>query len=266
MSPVRRRAPRRSAAGGFSLVEIAIVLAILGLLTRAVLVPLGSLRETRREHEARSLVETAREALIASAVAHGTLPCPVPATGTDPIVGRRGNGAVSRVGDRGARVACPSRRGGLPAVALALPGPIDAAGAALDPWGRALTYALSPDEAAGGTTASRAGDGSDAGGGALVACRVAGRGPCPAREVRAADLAFVVLSHGADPSATGLQGGNASGRGDTFTLAPRSTVPAHRFDDLLAWGSRAELAWWRLRAGHPPATGFAARMPGDPSR
>ena len=260
-----RRASRRTAERGFSLVEIAIVLAILGLLLRAAIVPLATLRETGREREARDLVEAAREALLASAVARGTLPCPVPVAG-----GRAGaSGAAGRSGNtdtanRGADAAgpCTSARGGLPAVALALPGPVDAAGAALDPWGRPLVYALSPDEVGEGGE----GRGSGTGRSGLVACRVAGRGACPAREVRAADLAFVVLSHGADPSAEGLQGRNAAGDGRTFTLAPRSAVPAHRFDDLLAWGSRDELAWWRLRAGRTPGPAFGARTPGGRSR
>ena len=258
------RPSRPAAERGFSLVEIAIVLAILGLLLRAAIVPLATLRETGREREARGLVEAAREALLASAVARGTLPCPVPTAGgpgaAAPVGGHGGGTGVANPG-ADAGEPCTSARGGLPAVALSLPGPVDAAGAALDPWGRPLVYALSPDEAGEGG-GGRGGRGGGTARDGLVACRVAGRGACPAHEVRAADLAFVVLSHGADPSAEGLQGRNAAGDGRTFTLAPRSAVPEHRFDDLLAWGSRDELAWWRLRAGRPPAPAFRARTPG----
>lgn len=253
---MRTRRPRpvaRVHEGGFSLVEIAIVLAILGLLMRAALVPLASLHEDRRERSARVRVEAARDALIASVLVRGALPCPLPRSGT------LGAGVAGGSSGR-----CTVFRGGLPAATLGLAGPVDTSGALLDPWGRAMLYALGDADAEGAGTIGvsdwtdpvelRA-VGIDALAGTLVACRTAGRGPCPAHEVRAHDLVFAVLSQGADTSALDLQARNAGAfeRGESvFTLAPRSVVDGHRFDDVIAWGSRAELVREMLRAGRLP--------------
>ena len=251
------RCRTRRAARGFSLVEIAIVLAILGLLLRATLVPLATLREARSERAARERVDAARAALLAHAVTRGALPCPLPLSDGRPA-------SATGAADDAASGRCRAFRGAIPATVLGLDGPTDAAGAALDPWGRALVYAVSDADADGAGTPGApdwtvpgepGAVGIDALAGSLVVCRVAGRGRCPAREVRAEDLAFVVLSRGADPSALDLQARNADalgGGGGTFTLAPRSAVDGHRFDDVLAWGSRGELVLWWLRAGRLP--------------
>ena len=225
---------------GFSLVEIAIVLVILGLLLAGTLVPLGPLRDARLERAAHDAVEAARRALLAHALTHDALPCPL-APGNASAAGR-----------------CAAWRGGLPATSLGLAGPVDASGAALDPWDRPLLYALSDADADGAGTAgapdwSVPGEASAVGvralRGTLTVCRTAGRGRCPAQEVRADDLVFVVLSHGSDASASGLQARNASSELGAFTLAPRSSVDPHRFDDVLGWGSRGELVLTWLRAG-----------------
>ncbi len=243
--------PVRRGERGFSLVEIAIVLVILGLLLAGTLVPLGPLREARLERAANDAVETARRALLAHALTRGALPCPL-------ATGAASSSAPSSAPSSGR---CSAWRGGLPAATLGLAGPLDASGAALDPWGRPLLYAVSDADADGTGTAGAPdwtvpGEASAVGiealRGSLVVCRAAGRGACPAPEVRADDLVFVVLSHGADASASGLQERNASNAVGAFTLAPRSAVEPHRFDDLLAWGSRGELVLNGLRAGWWP--------------
>ena len=61
---------------GFSLLEVAIALAILGLLLGTLVQPLGSVFQQEKVRRAKSDLETIREALIGFSIAHGRLPCP----------------------------------------------------------------------------------------------------------------------------------------------------------------------------------------------
>jgi len=61
---------------GFTLIEMAIVLVILGLLLGGVLAPLSARQEQERREENAELLEKAREALIGFAIVNGRLPCP----------------------------------------------------------------------------------------------------------------------------------------------------------------------------------------------
>lgn len=61
---------------GFTLVELAIVLVVVGLLLTMLLRPLTVQREISARAETQRLLEQAREALIGYAVVNGHLPCP----------------------------------------------------------------------------------------------------------------------------------------------------------------------------------------------
>jgi prepilin-type N-terminal cleavage/methylation domain-containing protein len=61
---------------GFTLIEMAIVLVILGLLLGGVLSPLAARQEQTRRDENAELLEKAREALIGFALVNERLPCP----------------------------------------------------------------------------------------------------------------------------------------------------------------------------------------------
>lgn len=67
---------RRRRIGGFSLVEMAIVIAIITLLLGAVLVPLGTQVQQRSINATQQSLDDVREALIGFALAHGRLPRP----------------------------------------------------------------------------------------------------------------------------------------------------------------------------------------------
>ena len=69
------RPPLRTARG-FTLVEVAIVLGIVGLLLGALLTPLSTRFELTRLRQARGDLATAEEALYGFAMARGRLPCP----------------------------------------------------------------------------------------------------------------------------------------------------------------------------------------------
>ena len=66
---------------GFSLVELAIVLSILGLLSIGALSALRIQTERARLAETRELLADAREALLNFAAVSGHLPCPAPDAG-----------------------------------------------------------------------------------------------------------------------------------------------------------------------------------------
>jgi len=230
---------------GFTLIELAVVLLVLGVLTRALVTPLGTVLQERRYRATDDQLERVRQALVGHLVTSGVLPCPLP--GSLSTV----TGAIGVIAGR-----CDAGVGGVPARVLGVAGPIDHDGALLDSWGRRLLYAVSlhssrergdvdqPDWIAPGEAAAVGLSELDAD---LVLCQAAFSSACPRSAMRADAIAFVVLSNGAD--ATSLDAQAENNDGDTvFALAPRSTVAGHRFADQRIWASRNELAYWLLRA------------------
>jgi prepilin-type N-terminal cleavage/methylation domain-containing protein len=122
------RAPR-SQVRGFTLIEMAVVVAIVVLLLGSILVPLATQIEERRISDTQRLLDDAREALLGFLVANGRLPCPASAVS---------NGAESPPG--GGNCSNPYN-GFLPAATLGLT-PTDAQGYLLDPWGNRVRYAV----------------------------------------------------------------------------------------------------------------------------
>lgn len=72
--------PFRQALSGFTLVEMAIVLVIIGLLLGGMLMPLSAQMDQRRNSETQKALDEINQALIGFAVANGRLPCPASAT------------------------------------------------------------------------------------------------------------------------------------------------------------------------------------------
>lgn len=105
---------------GFSLVEMAVVMAILALLLGGGLALFTSQQEVRRAQETLAMLETSRDALIGFAAANGRLPCPAT--------------AASAVESLGAGGDCTNPYDGfLPAVTLGLAS-VDGGGNAMDAW------------------------------------------------------------------------------------------------------------------------------------
>lgn len=115
---------RTSLQRGFSLVEIAIVLVIVGLMIGGLLTPLTVQMEQRRVADTRRMLDEAKEALVGYAVRHGHLPCPAISAA---------NGEEDRSGYR-----CTDERrdGFLPWATLGLP--------KLDAWNRLYRYSVTP--------------------------------------------------------------------------------------------------------------------------
>src|SRR5258706_10493071 len=83
-----------SRSKGFSLVELAVALAIIALLLAGALIPLSTQMDVRNVADTQRTMESIREAIVGFAQANGRLPCPangtVPAGGTDAAGGTAG--------------------------------------------------------------------------------------------------------------------------------------------------------------------------------
>lgn len=132
-------------SAGFSLLEMALVLLIVGLLLSGGLSVLGAQRDLQQQRATRQLLEEVRESLLGFAMAHGRLPCPAsPAPGAQGIESPPGGGACTH-----------PYNGLLPAVTLGLPG-VDQQGFLTDAWGlpaNRLRYAVTTAHDNSATTA-----------------------------------------------------------------------------------------------------------------
>jgi prepilin-type N-terminal cleavage/methylation domain-containing protein len=116
---------------GFSLVELAVVLAVVGLLLGSLMYTLQAQQEQRSREETQRRLEQAREALLGYAIANGRLPCPATAT----------SDGLEKNNPTGSSVCANPYDGFLPAVTLGF-GPVDADGLAVDAWNNPIRYAV----------------------------------------------------------------------------------------------------------------------------
>ncbi|MFK8081896.1 MAG: type II secretion system protein [Granulosicoccus sp.] len=247
---------RHNRERAFTLVEMAFVLLIIGLLTKTAIAPLVAIQEHGKRQQASHELQRIREAIVAHLVAYGSLPCPL-------SVRLAGNSQTSYVTDnRGTPDGqiCKTSFGLVPAGDLGLSGSLSSAGALLDPWGREFRYVVSlsnnpdkgnpvfPDWTTSGEAASV---GIDALASEITLCNAAPRSKCAGRSVRSDQIAFVVMSMGSDSSKSGLQAENQDDD-NYFIVTDESIVEGAEFDDLLVWGSAAEVMYWMLRMGWLP--------------
>lgn len=116
---------------GFSLVELAVVLFIVGILMLSLMSTLSSQMEQRNFEETRRRLDQARELLLGFAVVNGRLPCPATSTSS---------GDESPAG--GATACTTGYAGWLPARTIGFQ-QTDSGGYAIDSWGNRIRYAVS---------------------------------------------------------------------------------------------------------------------------
>ncbi|HAT31414.1 MAG TPA: prepilin-type cleavage/methylation domain-containing protein [Janthinobacterium sp.] len=210
---------------GFSLVEMAIVLVIVGLMIGGLITPLGMQMQQRRIGDTQKALDEAKEALIGFALRYRYLPCPAIS-------------ATNGLEDRGAqRCSNEKRQGFLPWATLGLP--------KSDSWNHLFRYSVTPAFSDSGApfTLTSPRDIS-------VATRDDAGRLTPA--TAANDIPAVILSHGkngyggtseqgvriANPSSTNADEALNAASATTFvsrSASDRRAAPGGEFDDIVVW-------------------------------
>lgn len=218
---------------GFSLLEMAIVLVIVGFLLSGMLGGMSALQSAQRDDGTRRQLEEMRNALITFATINRRLPCPAAPATSETATGAGLERAPTASGCTGGAA------GAFPWATLGLQ--------QTDTWGRRFSYRVSP-------AFSRV----------APAITLASVGDNTVRNVTAVDLATqvpaVIVSHGADGAgsrsrlgALAPAGTNASQleNSDADTIFV-SDIPSAGFDDHVVWVPSTTLMGRMLEAGVLP--------------
>lgn len=213
---------------GFTLLEMAVVMVVLGLILGGILVPLSTQMEKQDRDETKNILEEIQEALIGYAMANGRLPCP----DTD------GDGIIDMAGT------CTNVQGTIPWVDLGL-GKNDA-------LGRPFTYRVTGSFA----------DNTDGTG-----CGIATPGMsfelCSVADINILDSATgnpvanqipaIVIAHGKNWATTTSADENENSDTDTIFVDRRPSLNAPpTFDDQVIWISPNVLKNRLVSAGRLP--------------
>jgi prepilin-type N-terminal cleavage/methylation domain-containing protein len=133
--------PRLTFKRGFTLTELAVVLAIIALLIGSMMLPLAAQDDVRRTQETQKTLSDARDALVGFATAKGRLPCPATAA-SNGVEAPNGGGACTLFD---AADIIPV--GFLPAATLGL-APVDNQSRLLDGWGNPIRYGVTTSNTA----------------------------------------------------------------------------------------------------------------------
>jgi prepilin-type N-terminal cleavage/methylation domain-containing protein len=120
-----------SRSKGFSLVELAVALAIIALLLAGALIPLSTQIEVRNVADTRRGMESIRDAITGFAQANGRLPCPADGT----IAAGTANAGTEQLSGASPNTTCTNVFGVVPWATLGVP--------ETDAWGRRFSYWVS---------------------------------------------------------------------------------------------------------------------------
>ncbi len=143
------RSPARVSVRGFSLVELAVVMAATAFLVSGLIFTLSVQTEQRNFEDTRRRLEQARELILAFAITNGRLPCPARSAATDAPVTVAGDEVVTtatgcignEITDYYGGTSGVTILGLLPARSIGYQ-QVDSAGFAVDAWGNRLRYAV----------------------------------------------------------------------------------------------------------------------------
>lgn len=127
---------------GFTLVEMAIVMVIVGLMLGGLMMSLSQTTENTRRSDAQIQLAEIVEALYGYAQANGRLPCPATPTS---------NGAEQPAGGG----VCTRQHGFVPSATLGLKGAVNSDGLLLDPWNNPFRYSVTTSNTSAFTTVNR---------------------------------------------------------------------------------------------------------------
>ena len=125
---------------GFTLIEVAVVLVVIGLLLGSILGPLSTQERNRKISLVETQLEDIREALLGYAAINGHLPCPAPASFNPPPpvaeVSRESRAPGIGLTD------CNLEHGYVPSITLDMNGLYNPDKIYVDPWGSPYFYSL----------------------------------------------------------------------------------------------------------------------------
>jgi prepilin-type N-terminal cleavage/methylation domain-containing protein len=229
----RQRLPNRSffRQSGFSLVELAIVLIIVTLLTSGLLIGLSAQRNLAENKDAQRQQGIILEAVLGFAMSSGRLPCPAdPALATASGAGNEELQCTPSDCSTSDRI-CKFEHGVIPWRSLSLQ--------ETDPWGNRFTYFAGREFSNPITQAEK-----DNGTRTRFTLDTVGRANIQDNNglAIASDIPAVIVSHGSHASgayqSSGLQLAGASGdelENANATQTFVSYTPAVNFDDLVVW-------------------------------
>ncbi|MCC7257803.1 MAG: prepilin-type N-terminal cleavage/methylation domain-containing protein [Gammaproteobacteria bacterium] len=249
---------------GFSLLELAVVLLVMGLLLAGLVMPLSARIDQQRFDGTARQLEEIRAALAGYALAHDALPCPA-TPGSNGLAAATGSG-------------CSAQHGFVPAATLGLTGARNEDQLLLDAWGNAVRYSVSRADADGDsrwdfvvpgemrdvTVATLAPD--------LVVCSTAAGSSATACSGSAttvvATAPAVLLAMGKDwasftsadqqENVGATLGGGPSGRNYpvaadiVFVARSQAQAAGAEFDDIVTWVSPGALYGQLVAAGRLP--------------
>ncbi len=236
---------------GFTLIEMAIVLMIVGLLLGGILAPLSAQMQQRSVADTQRALSEIKEAIIGYALATGQLPCPA-----DPTI------ATGQANAGIARTTCATAATSTGVIPWATLGVNET-----DAWGNRYTYRVTPDfaDAIGNSTYGGCTPSPTPLLASFALCSVGNLNVLSAASggsTIAANVPAVIISHGRDgagaytPQGTQVPVGsdadekeNSDGSANTNYV---SHTPTGTFDDLVAWISLDILLNRMVAAGKLP--------------